>query len=175
MDDYLEEELQIMKERDKEAPALSGDTFKLPISELTFRPIKPIDVSSTIGDAIKIMQENKVGSVAITKEKKLAGIFTERDVLLKVLGSDKYDMDTNITEVMTKDPVYLLKDDKIAYLMHNMHVGGFRHIPIVDENKEPVTIISIKGVNSFILDFFPESVMNITSRPYRGSSKREDA
>ena len=117
----------------------------------------------------------KIGAVIVTNKGKVAGIFTERDLLLKVVGLIDDFGNKSITKVMTPDPVRLLKDDKIAYVMHNMHVGRFRHIPIVNENDEPISIVSIRKINSYILDHFPEEITNLTEKPYRKVSQRDDA
>lgn len=172
-DDIIDEELQIMDERDEERTTLSSKTFKLPISELKLKPVITLDISASLLDAVKLMQKHHFGSLIITEEGKCAGIITERDYLLKVIGIID-DLDgTSVTNIMTKDPIRLMKTDKVAFVMHNMHVGGFRHIPIVNENDEPISVVSMKDVNSFILDHFPESVLNICSTPFRGTSKRD--
>lgn len=174
LNDGIEEELAIMNERVKSSEkTITAEVFENPIRDLLSPKVKCVDVSCTIGEAITIMQENKIGSVVITKEGKLEGIFTERDVLMRVIGKVENYKETPITEVMTTDPISLQSEDMIAYVMNNMHVGGFRHVPVVDENDVPQSIVSIKDVLSYILDWFPESVLNITSGPYRGNSTGE--
>jgi CBS domain-containing protein len=175
MEDYLEDEMKIMDEQDSEATAISADAFQKPLSELATKNVFSIDVSSTIGEAIKIMQERKFGSVLITKDKKLAGIFTERDVLNKVVGKLPDYENRPLSEVMTEDPVALREDDMIAYALNNMHVGGYRHVPIVNEKEEPVSIVSVKDVVAFVLDQFPKEITNSLSQPYRGKHTREGA
>ena len=104
----------------------------------------------------------------ITKNGKLAGIITERDILNKVIGKMDDFRKRPVTDAMTPDPLRLMPGDMIAYVMNNMHVGGYRHVPIVNEKDEPISIISIKDVMTFILDYFPEDITNIVGEPYRG-------
>ena len=52
-------------------------------------------------------------------------------------------------------------------------VGGYRHIPIVDQSDRPVSIVSIKDVVTFLLDYFPAEITNLTGEPYRGPKLRE--
>ena len=80
-----------------------------------------------------------------------------------------------VKSIMTPNPTSLLGSDMIAYVMNNMHVGGYRHVPIVDENNVPISMISIKDVMSFILEYFPEEIQNITGEPFRGEHLRESA
>lgn len=178
MEDIIDEEIRIMHEQDADPTVLTSDTFKKPISELSMRKIITIPRGAKIKDAVDLMQKYRFGAVIISENddpKKLAGIFTERDLLLKVIGKVPNFLEISIEDVMTKDPFVLQQGDKIAFLMHNMHVGRFRHIPIVDNDHNIVSIVSIKDVNSYILDHFPQAITNITAEPFRGQSKREDA
>ena len=175
-DDIIEEELQIAGEQDGEkVKVLSPKTFEMPISELN--PPSPVMVErgTPIGETIILMQKNSFGSVLVTDEGELCGIITERDILMKVAGLGIDLAREPVDEFMTEDPLALMAGDEITYVMNNMHVGGYRHVPIVDENRCPVGIISIKDVMSFILDQFPEEVTNVLGEPYRGQSFRESA
>jgi CBS domain-containing protein len=176
MDENLEEESQIMDEQNEESKPLSSDTFKADISNLKLPPIKSIPATSTIKNAVDIMQKLRIGSVLIVdKDNKIEGIVTERDILLKVIGIIDDIANTLITEVMTPEPECLQKEDMICFAIHNMHVGGYRHVPIVDEEDHPVAMVSIKDVMHYIFDHFPEDIINITSQPYRGPVSREGA
>ena len=175
MDDFLEEEMQIMEEQDSIRTTLSSNSFLHPIKEVTMPSVITIDLNVSIGDAVDLMQEKKIGSVVITKKGKLTGIFTERDVLLKVIGKLKDWKERPIYEVMTSHPQSLRASDEIAYVLNNMHVGGYRHVPITNENQEPVSMISIKDVVTWILDHFPQEITNLTGEPHRGPKTREGA
>lgn len=175
-DDIIEEELQIAGEQDhKKEKVLSPKTFELTISEL--KPPAPVTVErgTPIGETILLMQKHSFGSVLITDEGELCGIITERDILMKVAGFGIDLARQPVDEFMTEDPLALMEGDEISYVMNNMHVGGYRHVPIVDENRKPIGIVSIKDVMSFILDQFPEEVTNVLGEPYRGQSLRESA
>ncbi len=173
-EDDLEEELHIGKERDR-VTVLNSDIFKLPVSALPMSPAVALDIGATIGKAVDLMQRKKTGSVLITKNGKLAGIITERDILNKVIGKMGDFKTRSVADAMTPDPVKLMPGDMIVYVMNNMHVGGYRHIPIVNEKNKPLAVISIKDVMAFILDYFPKDVANIVGEPYRGPTDREGA
>lgn len=175
MDDYLDEEMQIMEEQDQEGTQLSSEVFKLPISDL--KPHRPVclEVSASIQEAIDVMQKNKFGSVLVTENGTLAGIITERDILMKTVNIIKDFNQAKVTEIMTPQPTSLRMDDLICYVLNNMHVGGYRHVPIVDDAQKPIGIVSIKDVVSFILDHFPSEIINLLDQPYRGKSQREGA
>ena len=121
------------------------------------------------------MRDNHIGSVLVVESEILVGIVTERDILMKVADQVEDSSKVKIQDIMTSEPLSLQSSDMIAYAMNNMHIGGYRHIPIVDENNKPVSIISIKDVMKFILDYFPEQVLNMTGEPYRGPVSRDSA
>ena len=175
-DDIIEEEIQIAGEQDgKKKKSLSPETFELTIAEL--KPAKPVTVErgTPIGETILLMQKHSFGSVLITDDDELCGIITERDILMKVAGLGIDLAREPVDTFMTEDPLALMEGDAITYVMNNMHVGGYRHVPIVDENRVPVGIVSIKDVMEFILDQFPEEVTNVLGEPYRGQTFRESA
>lgn len=175
-DDIIEEELIIAREQDgKKRKTLSPKTFELPLSELNPPPPVMVERGTPIGETILLMQKNGFGSVLVTDDGVLCGIITERDVLMKVAGLGIDLARQPVDEFMTEDPLALMPGDEISYVMNNMHVGGYRHVPVVDENRKPIGIISIKDVMSFILDQFPEEVTNVLGEPYRGPYLRESA
>jgi CBS domain-containing protein len=83
--------------------------------------------------AIRTMQEMRANALLVGDEGHLQGIFTERDAIMKLAGKPLDDVD--VSEVMTVDPVVLRADDTIAVAIHKMAVGGFRHIPLVEDGR----------------------------------------
>ena len=100
------------------------------------------------------MREHRVGSLLVMDGQELAGIFTERDVLIRVLQNKLDTENILIEEVMTKDPEILHDDDPIAFALNLMSVGSYRHVPIVDDSESPVGIISVKDVFRNIAESF---------------------
>ena len=97
----------------------------------------------------------------IVDNSELVGILTERDILLKVTGKG-YDFELEtVDEFMTKDPEYLTQDDPIAYALNKMYVGGFRHVPIVNDGLLPIGLISISDIITTIADYFSREIINL--------------
>ena len=174
-DDIIDEEIERMHGEKAQTNSISSKVFKQPIKTLKLPALLMLDKKSSVLDAIELMKKNKQGAVIITEKGKVIGIVTERDIIRKVINEISDYKKTNITQIMTEDPVRLMEDDMIAHVIHNMHLGGYRHIPIVNQEDEPVSIVSIKHINSFVFAHFPKTIYNITSIPFRGKSKREDA
>lgn len=107
----------------------------------------------SVEDVIKLLKSNKKGCVAIVNaSNQVLGIFTERDCLLKVMLSSIDIKNTPISELMTRDPVLERPDTTMAYALNLMSVGGFRHLPIVDENNVIIAILSVKDLVDFIVE-----------------------
>jgi signal-transduction protein with cAMP-binding, CBS, and nucleotidyltransferase domain len=170
MDESVEEELKIQEESTRPPAVLSGDAFLRPIGDLCRdQLLVTLPPSARIAEAIDCMQERRIGAVLVVVGEKLAGIVTERDILLKVVGSGLDPEAEPVSRIMTPDPETLRLDDQLAYLLNTMRVGGFRHVPIVDEHDRPIRLISLRDVLAYIVDRFPQEILNIPSRPFRGT------
>lgn len=93
----------------------------------------PVLVEATllVPEAIRRMRDARTDCLLVTAGGRLVGIVTERDAVLKVAGRDVGA--ATVRDVMTPDPVVLRHDDPIAVAINKMAVGGFRHIPIVED------------------------------------------
>jgi CBS-domain-containing membrane protein len=109
--------------------------------------------------AIQLLKHHRVGCILVLEGEKLVGIFSERDLLYKLAGTQKISEQIRLRDVMTRNPVTLSAEDSIRFALYQMSIGGFRHIPIVKENR-PLGIISIKDVlryiNQAVLNHPPE-------------------
>ncbi len=122
-------------------------------------PKHPISVpqETPIAEIIALLQKNKVGCIVLTDlQGHLSGIFTERDVLLKVCLKDLDLKSTPVSKVMTLDPHTSTMTTSIAFALSMMSQGGYRHIPIVDDDNFPIGIISVKD----IVDYIAKSAIN---------------
>lgn len=120
-------------------------------------PKTPVTVPSSIrvADAVQEMVSRKIGCLLVEEQGKLVGIFSERDVLNKI-SSDLDALEQTIEAFMTPSPETISKEDSIAYALHAMDLGGYRHLPIVDENNRPTGIISIRDILRFLCVRFAE-------------------
>jgi CBS domain-containing protein len=119
------------------------------LSDLGHREPIVLPAEASVLEAVRAMQERGVGSVLALEDGRLAGIFTERDALLRM--GDRPLAETTLAEVMTRDPVVLREDDSIAVAIHKMAVGGFRHIPLTSGGR-PTGIVSARDVFRHIVE-----------------------
>lgn len=101
-----------------------------------------MELDTPLLDAVKIMSEKNYGSVVVTKKGKLAGIVTERDLMRRVINDGKDPKKLALKDIMTPDPKTARTDDTVADSLRRMTNGKFRHLPIVNDNSEPVGMIS---------------------------------
>ncbi len=174
-DENLDEEFsQMCEETFKGKKTLDPSTFQMPIMNIRLR--KPITVfpDQSVAEAITLMQQKELGCVLVTEKDRLVGIFTKRDVLMRIVG--KRDPNgVRVREVMTRNPEAFQPDDSIAFIPNAMHVGGYRHVPVTDEQGRPLAVASVKDLVGFILDNFPEDVLNLPPTPIRKTEQREGA
>ena len=132
-----------------------------PISNFDLKEPLLVDLGTSLEHVLEIMQETNNNCVLTLFDKKLSGILTERDILLKVTGKE-YDLQlTTIDEFITLNPEYVSPEDPLAYALNKMHVGGFRNVPVVDDELFPVGIISISDIISTIADYFHNEIINL--------------
>ena len=99
--------------------------------------------SMTVRDVARLMKERRVGAVMIVEDGKLAGVFTERDVLFRVIAEDGDVRATRLADVMTRNPQTIHPDRPFPDALHLMYEGGFRHVPVVEDGR-PVGVISAR-------------------------------
>ena len=99
---------------------------------LELQPPLLLDESTSVGDTIRAMRGQGLGYALIASEKRLSGIFTERDVFLSVIG-DPAVLPQAVTGFMTRDPITVSENDPIWQVVSRMHEGGFRQVPVLDD------------------------------------------
>ncbi len=168
----LEEE-RIAEERSTTRADLGAVISEEPIRNLSSLR-KPIAVApdATAAAAIDLMQTHRIGCTLVVDQDRLVGVFTERDVLLKIAAAGLAPDSVLVAEVMTRDPECLTLDDSLAFALHLMSVGGFRHIPILDQHGHPAGVIAMRAIVDFMVDLVPRAVLNLPPSP-RHSIARE--
>ena len=156
-----EEWYEGLESDDEESEMSEAVKIQDPISSLGLQPPLVVELGTNMKNALNSLQQEKQNCLLITENNKLKGILTERDILLKVTGKG-FDLDlVTVDEFMTEDPEYLSPEDPLAYALNKMHIGGFRHVPIVDDLIKPVGLISISNIISTIADYFSMEIINL--------------
>lgn len=111
------------------------------------RDVFSLPSSATVKKSVDVMVEAGVGAILIIENNILKGIFTERDLLKRVVGKNLDPNTTTLDKVMTKRPYTLSPQNKIINAIGIMKQHGFRHVPIADEdNGQIMGIVSIRDL-----------------------------
>lgn len=112
----------------------------------------------SVREVLQLLKQHRTGSVLICRDGAVVGIFTERDAL-RLMASHAV-LDTPIESVMTADPKTLRADDTVANAITRMSAGGYRRLPIVDEQGRPQGLVKASGVMRYLVEHFPKTVYN---------------
>ena len=114
------------------------------------RPVTTVAPETPVGEVLKLLAAKSIGCVVVTKDDKLVGIFSERDALTK-LGPKVVELaDEPVSKFMTADPQTLDGQAKLAFALHRMAVGHYRHVPVTDEQGHAAAIISVRDVLRYL-------------------------
>ena len=113
------------------------------LDALGISPPETVDAATDVNEAIRRMHDKAIDCVLVTDDDRFVGIFTDRDAVLKVAGLER--QARPIGDLMTHDPVVLRHDETIAVAINKMAVGGFRHIPIVEDGR-PIGVVTARDV-----------------------------
>ena len=147
-----------------------SDLAQEPVRNVARRVAIVVAGDLPIHAVLQQMTDGRQGAVLIADQQGvLCGIFTERDVLMK-LGDDEALRNRPVSELMTAEPNRVRASETLGAALHRMREGGFRHLPIVDQASKPVGILSIRDVLVVVADHFPKEILNLPPVPRRGPS-----
>ena len=98
---------------------------------------------TSVCEAARLMKQHNVGALMVLDDEKLAGVFTERDALFRVLAEERSATSTALADVMTRNPQTIHPDSGFTHALQMMHEGGFRHLPVVEEGRL-IGIVSVR-------------------------------
>jgi CBS domain-containing protein len=148
-----------------------GKLATTPMEALMTRDPVTFAPSTPLVDVVHGMRD-RFGSASIVDHGKLVGIFTERDLMLRVDHDRQAWHRTAVGEVMTKSPRTLKPGSTIAEAIVLMSTGLFRHVPIVDRDDTLVGIVSIRDVLRYAVERYPQHFVNLPPEPKLEASKR---
>ncbi len=145
MVDEIEDEEYFERPGKRRGLTFDTDLLREPLRALPVRQPLVLSEQDTVTEAMRVMQHEHRGCVIITDDgtphSKLLGIFTERDVLFRIVDQGRNPATLPLGEVMTIDPEVLPEKSTVAHALNKMSLGGFRHIPVVDEEHRPASVV----------------------------------
>ena len=136
------------------------------------QPTEPRRVApqQTVAEAVALMRQHRVGCLLVCEGDTLVGIFTERDLLRRVLAASR-PLTEPVSSCMTPDPVTVNPKESISAALRRMEEGGYRHLPVVDHAGQAVGVLSVKRIVHYLAEHFPDTVYNLPPDP--GAVPRE--
>lgn len=133
------------------ASAIERSVLKGRVDVLAPRPPVTVDANTPVSEVLNILMERRIGCVLVTKNGELAGIFSERDALVRIGAQASELKGRPISTFMTPNPETVDEEARIAFALHKMDIGGYRHLPVLDEGKIK-GVISVRDILGYITD-----------------------
>ena len=126
-----------------------------PLGAVGRDPPLSVEPNTPVREVVELLARHNVGAALVVHEGAVLGIFTERDVLMKI--GDRYEELGNepVRRFMTHNPVTLGADASIAFALNRMDVGRCRHVPIM-ANEEPVGTVSFRHILKYLAAKYPD-------------------
>ena len=142
------------------------------VADIMSRNVKSVQRGTPLLDAVKEMHLHNIGALVITEQGRPVGIFSERDLLKRVVATGLDPRGATVDQAMTGKLISVPPDESFASLCEKMHVGNFRHLPVIDGEKL-MGMVSVRDVLSVVaregLGIVP------TGRGSRGGKKKKSA
>ncbi|MCJ8278233.1 MAG: CBS domain-containing protein [Bdellovibrionales bacterium] len=133
------------------------DTLK----NIYIKDVLKIPSTATITQGVEMMAAKNVGAALITEGRKIVGIFSERDLMMRVVSKKKDPNSTNISQVMTAKVLTISVDARPTVAMEAMFKKRIRHLPVVDANQKIIGMVSLRIVLAFIVKNLAELNRNM--------------
>jgi len=138
-------------------------------------PAEPLCLApaASVREALRQMKELNRGAVLVCQDQIVIGIFTERDALKMMAAGASFDVP--LQQFMTPDPVVLGARDTVGKAITMMAQGGYRRLPIVDDQGRPTGIVTVEGIMHYLVEHFPAVIYNLPPEPHHAIHEREGA
>jgi len=118
-----------------------------------------ITPDTPLREALLVLREQHRGALLICREGKLEGILTERDVV-RILFEGR-NLDGPVSGEMVEHPQTVREEDSVALAIRHMAENGYRRLPLVNDDDQPVGLIDVEGIVHFLVQHFPKAVYNL--------------
>ena len=145
------------------------------IRHLQLKEMVCVAPETSLGDTISTMQRRRNGCALVAVDSNLLGIFTERDLIRKVVGRSRPGLERPIRDLMTPEPAVLSPDDSLLDAVRLMNEGGYRHIPLVDSANRVCDCLSVINIVDYLLECYPQEVLALPPRPDQYFSEPDGA
>jgi len=147
-----------LKEAEKDLVVFKDISVAHILASKKRQEVATVSKTDTVYDAIKKMNEIKVGALVVVDNGIPVGMISERDYLNKVVLKGHSSKAITVNDIMTRDVVTILDSVTAGECMHMMTEGRFRHIPVVGADKKMIGIVSIGDMVKSVIDQQKETI-----------------
>ena len=131
----------------------------LTLGEMQYTPFLSVGPEASIETVVDQMNREHASAALVVEDSKILGIFTERDVLSRVMP--RIDgLFAPVAEMMTRNPNVLPESTMLSAALRTLAIGGYHHLPVVDDEGRPVALVSLQTIVAFLADAFPNEILN---------------
>ena len=135
-----------------------------PVGHLDLEGYVAADAQTPVRDVLKLMRGFDRTTTLVTRSERLVGVFTERDVLRKVVSQPET-WEKPIGELMTPNPVVIAPEETIQTALHRMNEGHFRDLPVVERDGKIVGNLTDNAIVAHLADHLQAEVLNLPPVP----------
>ena len=139
----------------KDKSDIELDLLHRPLGDLAEDDYATVTPDVSVREVVRRLNDNDQHCAVVVEGRKIVGIFTERDILNKLVDQFEARGDDPVRDHMTSAPATLRFDDPIAFGLNRMTVGGYRHIPIERDGKL-AGVVSVRHILGYLVDRFPD-------------------
>ncbi len=140
--------------------SIADKLSEVKIRRLPLRQPAIVERGASIREAVEEMKARRLGCALVCERGKLIGLFTERDLLNKVIG-EPVSYSAPVEQVMTFNPARLSLDDSVYSAMRLMRDGDYRNVPLVDAEGAAAGVVTVRDLVSYFAEHFPKEALNL--------------
>lgn len=140
--------------------SLGENLWRADVSRIELREPVTLQPHASLSNVLETMCSHAVGCILLSDSGRLVGIFTERDVMKRVLAA-RADLNRPVGEFMTSPVTTIQPTDSIGSAIRTMYRGGYRRLPVVDARGTPLGIVSVKRLIRYLADHLSSTVYNL--------------
>lgn len=176
-EDIIREEQQIADERIQQASQSETWMLRRPIRELPDdHPAITVNRHDDLRGVLATMANHRLDGVLVVEQEQLVGVCSKTQIL-SCMADDDIDIEQScIEDIMRAEPICLTLDDELAHALHQMYIGEYDLVPLIDDQGQPSGVVSMRDIVGYLVSLFPQDILNLPPSPAHGvASKPEGA
>jgi CBS domain-containing protein len=134
--------------------------FDRTLGEVQHAPLLAVSPDTSVAKVVELMNLQHQTAALVMERGALLGIFTERDVLARVVPGGLDAQQVRVRELMTSQLEVLHESTMLSAALRTLALANYHHLPIVDASGRPRAVVSLQTIVRHLLDVFPREIMN---------------